>query len=343
MPPIYARPAQQPPGTCSTPQSTGRASTTCTPRTSSTRRAPSLGFRIRANTCAAARRQEAGEPALQGFARRKAARAGFRMRRQGQSPAGRPLQGFARRKAARAGFRHATARAEPGGPAPSGVCAPESRASGFPACDGKGRARRAGPFRGLRAGKPRERVSGMRRQVQWLQPLPQPPAWVPSGSSSPSSTWKEWPQPQDETAFGLSILNPDSVIVLRKSIVAPRRYGSDGGVDDDRHALELELVVALRRARVEPEPVLEARAAAALDRDPQHHRVAVRLLGHELLDLDRGRRRDGENRVGGALGDLHDRMVPDALAAATAAGHCDNEFRLNKPPPLPLRAADPRW
>lgn len=50
---------------------------------------------------------------------------------------------------------------------------------------------------------------------QWEQPEPQPPMWVPSGSSSPSETWKEWPHPQDETAFGLSILKPDSVIASR--------------------------------------------------------------------------------------------------------------------------------
>ena len=59
---------------------------------------------------------------------------------------------------------------------------------------------------------PREEVSDRSRTAdgQCEQPLPQPPTAVPSGSSSPSSTWNEWPQPQEETAFGLSILNPDS-------------------------------------------------------------------------------------------------------------------------------------
>src|SRR5262245_30199756 len=38
-------------------------------------------------------------------------------------------------------------------------------------------------------------------------------------------------------------------------------------IDDDVHALELELVVAVGRAGVESEPVLETRATAALDRD----------------------------------------------------------------------------
>jgi hypothetical protein len=65
---------------------------------------------------------------------------------------------------------------------------------------------------------PQSRASA---SAQWEQPEPQPPMWVPSGSSSPSSTWKEWPQPHEETAFGLSILNPDSEMVLRKSMDAP--------------------------------------------------------------------------------------------------------------------------
>jgi hypothetical protein len=47
-----------------------------------------------------------------------------------------------------------------------------------------------------------------------LQPEPQPPTSAVPGSAS-SATWNEWPQPQEETAFGLSILNPDSWIVSR--------------------------------------------------------------------------------------------------------------------------------
>src|SRR3990172_4777038 len=39
-------------------------------------------------------------------------------------------------------------------------------------------------------------------------------------------------------------------------------------VDHDGHSLERQLVVTLRRAGIEAEPVLEARAAAALDGDP---------------------------------------------------------------------------
>src|SRR2546426_185890 len=38
------------------------------------------------------------------------------------------------------------------------------------------------------------------------QPEPQPPT-APS-ASAPSSTWKEWPQPQEELALGLLIANP---------------------------------------------------------------------------------------------------------------------------------------
>ena len=41
-------------------------------------------------------------------------------------------------------------------------------------------------------------------------------------------------------------------------------------VDHDLDAVQLELEIALGRAAVEPEPVLEAGAAAALDRDTQN-------------------------------------------------------------------------
>ena len=44
--------------------------------------------------------------------------------------------------------------------------------------------------------------------------------------AAPSSTVNEWPQPQEALAFGLSILNPDSWRPVRKSIVAPLRYGA---------------------------------------------------------------------------------------------------------------------
>ena len=47
--------------------------------------------------------------------------------------------------------------------------------------------------------------------------------------SSPSSTWKLWPQPQEPEAFGFSILNPDSWSDSTKSTVAPLRYGALAG------------------------------------------------------------------------------------------------------------------
>ena len=49
------------------------------------------------------------------------------------------------------------------------------------------------------------------------------------GSSAPSSTWKEWPQPHEDEAFGFSILKPDSWSPFMKSIVAPWRYGMLNG------------------------------------------------------------------------------------------------------------------
>src|SRR5438105_8947320 len=76
-------------------------------------------------------------------------------------------------------------------------------------------------------------------------------------------------------------------------------------VDDDLDAVHRQLDVALLRAPVEPEPVLEARAAAALDRDPQD--ADVLLLCEQLLDLGRGTLRDRQERGrrGRQLGDLH--------------------------------------
>jgi hypothetical protein len=58
-------------------------------------------------------------------------------------------------------------------------------------------------------------------------------------------------------------------------------------------------VIALLRATVEAERVLETRAAASLDGDPQNLCVAPRLVGLELLDL-RGRAL-GERDDGGGL------------------------------------------
>src|SRR4029450_1033645 len=60
------------------------------------------------------------------------------------------------------------------------------------------------------------------------------------------------------------------------------------GIDDDPHALSIKLVIALERAPIEAERVLEPRAAAALDGDTQHRRFTLGLLGHQLSDLRRG-------------------------------------------------------
>src|SRR5437899_7739883 len=58
-------------------------------------------------------------------------------------------------------------------------------------------------------------------------------------------------------------------------------------VDHDGDAVALELVVAILRAAIEAERVLEARAASALDGDPQNRRLARGLLGHQVPDLRR--------------------------------------------------------
>ena len=74
-------------------------------------------------------------------------------------------------------------------------------------------------------------------------------------------------------------------------------------VDDDLDAVELELVVARLCAAVEAERVLEAAAAAALDRDPEHLGLTGRLRRHQVADL---RRRALGERDDGGLG-LFDR------------------------------------
>src|SRR5512132_3561172 len=81
------------------------------------------------------------------------------------------------------------------------------------------------------------------------------------------------------------------------------------GVDDDPHALDVELVVAFERAAVEAERVLEPRAAAARDGDAQTARLTAGLLGHQVADLVGGRH-DELDKKDRAFGYLHlDRIV----------------------------------
>src|SRR5205823_2185332 len=77
------------------------------------------------------------------------------------------------------------------------------------------------------------------------------------------------------------------------------------GIDDDADTLALVLDVALLGAAVEAEPVLEAGAAAALDRDPQNADVVFLL--DQVLDL-RGRASGQRDEGLGALLDLHARI-----------------------------------
>src|SRR4051812_11619444 len=76
-------------------------------------------------------------------------------------------------------------------------------------------------------------------------------------------------------------------------------------VDDDADAVALDLVVALLRAAVEAERVLEAGAAAALYREAQHLGLAGRLLGLEVPDLVGSALGERDESGLGALGDLH--------------------------------------
>src|SRR5919201_1768447 len=85
-------------------------------------------------------------------------------------------------------------------------------------------------------------------------------------------------------------------------------------------AVRLELVVALHRAAVEAQRVLEPRAAAALDGDAKDFGLAGGLLGHQILDL-RGRALGQRDEGNGALGDLQDGpIVAPGPAAAVPRG-----------------------
>ena len=82
--------------------------------------------------------------------------------------------------------------------------------------------------------------------------------------------------------------------------------------------MHLELVVALRRAAVEAEPVLEARATTALDRNAED--ADVLLFGEELLDLGRRGLGHGHERQDSFL-DLHPVLiVATGPALGTPAG-----------------------
>ena len=64
----------------------------------------------------------------------------------------------------------------------------------------------------------------------------------PRGAPRPSSTWKEWPQPHDEAAFGLSILKPGLLQAGQEVDRGALEVRDAEGIDDDVDALEHELV-----------------------------------------------------------------------------------------------------
>ena len=131
--------------------------------------------------------------------------------------------------------------------------------------------------------------------AQWAQ-VPQPAA---ASGASPSATWKLEPHPHAEATFGLSILKPGLLQRLEEVDRRALQVRRAERVDDDLDAVELELVVALLGAAVEPERVLEPAATAALDRDAQHLGLARGLLRHDPGDLRRGAL--GERDEGGLL------------------------------------------
>src|ERR1041385_3200754 len=96
---------------------------------------------------------------------------------------------------------------------------------------------------------------------------------------------------------GVRVLDLEPGLLDRLEVVDLRAHQvrSAEGIDHDLDALAVERVVALLGAAVEAEAILEARAAAALDRDPKDRDV---LLGrHELLDLGRSRFGERNDRV----------------------------------------------
>ena len=89
----------------------------------------------------------------------------------------------------------------------------------------------------------------------------------PARRPASSFAWKDEPQPQAACTFGLLIAKPAPISASTKSISEPVEVRRAERVDDDADAVHLDLVVAVLRAAVEAERVLEARAAAALNRD----------------------------------------------------------------------------
>ena len=84
-------------------------------------------------------------------------------------------------------------------------------------------------------------------------------------------------------------------------------------VDDDRDALQLQLHITLGRAGVEAEAVLKAGAAAALDRNTKDERLRIVFLRHELFDLRRRYRREGDQGVSRMLDGCHGLIVADGV------------------------------
>ena len=138
-------------------------------------------------------------------------------------------------------------------------------------------------------------VYARERQCEWPRPpqLVRGPRALRIRPRRPGS----WPHPHAETAFGFSILKPDSWSVSRKSIVDALQVRRAERVDDDRDAVELELVVAcLRRrgrsrartrTRCSRRPGSRRAAPRPRRRAPRHQ--AAHLLGRALGEGDDGR------------------------------------------------------
>src|SRR5438552_13082575 len=114
----------------------------------------------------------------------------------------------------------------------------------------------------------------------------------------------------------IRVLDLEPGLLDRLEIVDPgaEEIRSAEGIDDDLHALALELMVALLGAAVEAEAILETGAPAALDGDAEHRDVL--LGGHQIADLDRRGRCQRDDALG-ALLDLHAHRIGATCLPAT--------------------------
>ena len=143
----------------------------------------------------------------------------------------------------------------------------------------------------------RRRRSRRSRETAIARSLLPPRAWRGggSGASAGGQIEKLTPQPQEATALGFLTLNAWPIRSSTKSSSDAAHHLERDGIDDDADpvARRDEIVVGARSASI-VEGVLEARAAAALDRNAQRR---ARLGGEHLLQAARRGGADRQRRA----------------------------------------------